>query len=109
MPLCSHGACLTPPSHQAGCASHSQTCRRSYTQIPGYTFPEAVGLSFSLTYRHACVSGLSEGLDFLFTATGMDLLARVLDCGMLGWAAIHALSLKDLGVEVGSWTVAAGP
>lgn len=52
------------------------------------------------------MSGLSEGPGFLFTAAGVDLLARVL--GMLSWAAIHALSRKDLGVAVASWTVAAG-
>lgn len=34
----------------------------------------------------------------------MDLLARALDCGMLGWVGIRAPSSKDLGMEVDSWT-----
>lgn len=38
----------------------------------------------------------------------MDLLARALDCGMLGWAGIRAPSSKDLGMEVGSWTLVVG-
>ena len=65
--------------------------------------------SVPLSHLQTRFPGLSEAPCYLSLAPGMDLLVRALDCGVLSWAGIHAVSSKDWGMEVGSRTVAAGP
>lgn len=54
-------------------------------------------LSVCLSLTDTRAPGLSEAPGCLCSAPGMDLLVRALDCGVLGWAGIHAPGSKDSG------------
>lgn len=95
---------MLPPSH-AGRPDPSVSPRRQTLRLANAVTRRFQRLSVSLSHRHTCAPELLEGPGSLFPAAGMDFLARALDCGMLGWASIRALSSNYLGMEVGSWTV----